>query len=225
MSSSKKAKGKAAARTKSAKKAVTGKKKEERAPVAQAVVVPQPKPGAEIGKTVLRVLAVLVVIGITAYVYSIRDRAEEFAEFGYLGAFLIALIANATVILPAPGVAIIFAMGGAINPIGVGLAAGAGGALGEVTGYLAGYGGQGVVENTNTYNRILPWVQKHGAWVILILSAIPNPFFDMAGIAAGIAKVPVWKFLLACWLGVTIKMTIFAFAGAYSMDWVAGFYE
>jgi uncharacterized membrane protein YdjX (TVP38/TMEM64 family) len=173
----------------------------------------------------LHILAILAVIGITMYVYSIRDQVEKFAEYGYFGAFIIMLIANATVILPAPGLAVIFAMGGLLNPLGVALAGGAGGALGELTGYLAGYGGQAVVENSQTYKRILPWVQKYGAWVILVLSAVPNPFFDMAGIAAGISRIPVWKFLLACWVGVTIKTLMFAYAGAYSIDWIAGFYE
>lgn len=174
---------------------------------------------------ILRILAVLAVIGITVYVYSIREQVEQFAQYGYFGAFLIMIIANATVILPAPGVAVVFAMGGVLNPLGVALAAGVGGTLGELTGYLAGYGGQAAVENTQVYNRILPWIQKHGAWVILVLSAIPNPFFDIAGIAAGISKIPVWKFLLACWVGQTIKMAMFSFAGAYSIDWIASFYE
>lgn len=200
-------------------------KKEEFAPAPQPVDSSSSKPNNKAWTAVLRVLAVLAVIGITVYVYSIRDRVEEFAELGFFGAFLIMLIANATVILPAPGIAVIFAMGGVLNPLGVALAAGLGGAIGEITGYLAGYGGQTAVEHTQAYNRVLPWVQKHGAWVILVLSAFPNPFFDMAGIAAGIAKIPLWQFLLACWVGVTIKMLIFAYAGAYSIDWVAGFYE
>ena len=170
---------------------------------------------------ILRILAVLAVIGITVYVYSIRNRVEEFANYGYFGAFLIMLIANATVILPAPGVAIVFAMGSMLNPLGVALSAGVGGMLGEMTGYLAGYSGQAAVENTTVYNRIVPYVQKYGAWVILVMSAIPNPFFDLAGIAAGIAKIPVWQFMLACWVGQTIKMSMFAFAGAYSIDWIA----
>lgn len=174
---------------------------------------------------ILRILAVLAVIGITVYVYNIREQVEQFAQYGYFGAFLIMIIANATVILPAPGVAVVFAMGSVLNPLGVALAAGVGGTLGELTGYLAGYSGQAAVENTQVYNRVLPWVQKYGAWVILVLSAIPNPFFDIAGIAAGISKIPVWKFMLACWVGQTIKMSMFAFAGAYSIDWIASFYE
>jgi uncharacterized membrane protein YdjX (TVP38/TMEM64 family) len=171
----------------------------------------------------LRILALLAVIGVTVYIYSIRDRAEEFAAYGYPGIFLIALMANATVFLPAPGVAVVFAMGSIFNPLGVALAAGTGGAIGELSGYLAGFSGQAVIERTDIYNKINPWVQKYGGWAILLLAAIPNPFFDVAGIAAGIAKMPAWKFLLYCWVGQIIKMSMFAFAGAYSLDWLQKF--
>ncbi len=207
------------------KKAGGRKKKEEVTPVEQPATLPASKPENKTFTVISRILAVSAVIGITVYVYSIRDQVEAFAQYGYFGAFLIMLIANASVILPAPGVAVVFAMGGVLNPLGVALAAGVGGTIGELTGYLAGYGGQAAVENTQVYNRIMPWVKKYGAWVILVLSAFPNPFFDIAGIAAGIAKIPIWQFMLACWVGQTIKMSMFAFAGAYSIDWIASFYE
>lgn len=173
----------------------------------------------------LRVLALAVVIGITVYIFSIRDRVEDFAQYGYPGIFLVMLLANATVIIPAPGVAVVFAMGNIFNPFLVALAAGTGGAIGELSGYLAGFSGQAIVENSKAYNRVLPWVQKYGAWAILVLSAIPNPFFDLAGIAAGVAKIPVWKFLLFCWIGQIIKMGLFAFAGAYSIDWIVNLFQ
>lgn len=178
-----------------------------------------------IGIALLRILALAVVIGITVYIYSIRGRVDEFAAYGYPGIFLVMLMANATVIIPAPGVAVVFAMGSVFNPILVALAAGTGGAIGELSGYLAGFSGQGAVENTRAYERISPWVQKYGVWTILVLAAIPNPFFDLAGIAAGVAKIPVWKFLIFCWIGQLIKMAMFAYAGAYSIDWLAGFYK
>lgn len=168
----------------------------------------------------LRIFALVVVVAITVYIYSIRDRVEEFSAYGYPGVFLVALLANATVFLPAPGVAVVFAMGSIFNPLGVGLAAGTGGALGELSGYLAGFSGQAVVEHTDVYERINPWVQKYGSWAIFVLSAIPNPFFDIAGVAAGIAKMTLHRFLLACWVGQIIKMTLFAYAGFYSLDWL-----
>jgi len=171
----------------------------------------------------LRVISLLAVIAITVYIYNIRDRVDEFKQFGYAGIFLIALMANATVLLPAPGVAIIYAMGAVFNPVWVGLSAGTGGALGELSGYLAGFSGQAVVERTDIYNRFKPWVEKYGGWAILVLSAIPNPFFDVAGIAAGIAKMPIQTFLIFTWIGQLIKMTMFAVAGHYSLEWIANF--
>jgi uncharacterized membrane protein YdjX (TVP38/TMEM64 family) len=183
------------------------------------------KPSSNLATNILRVLAVAAVIGITVYIYSIRGRMEEFKAYGYPGIFLIMLLANATVILPAPGVAVVFAMGSVFHPLGVAFAAGAGGAIGELTGYLAGYGGQAVVENTKVYEKISPWINKYGAWMILVLSAFPNPFFDIAGIAAGIAKIPLWQFLIACWAGQTIKMAMFAYAGAYSIEWFVKFFQ
>ena len=172
----------------------------------------------------LRLLTLLTVVGITFYIYSIRDRVEEFSGYGYPGIFLVALMANATVFLPAPGVAVVFAMGNIFNPLGVALAAGTGGALGELSGYLAGFSGQAIVENTNVYDRIHPWVAKYGGWAILVLSAIPNPFFDIAGVAAGIVRLPVQRFLFACWVGQIIKMALFAYAGFYSLDWLLGIF-
>lgn len=171
----------------------------------------------------LRAFALIAVIGITIYIYSIRDHVEEFEKFGYAGIFLIALMANATVLLPAPGIAVVYAMGGIFNPLLVGLAAGTGGAFGELSGFLAGFSGQAVIERTDIYNRFKPWVDQYGGWAILVLSAIPNPFFDVAGIAAGIAKMPMRTFLFFTWIGQLIKMTLFATAGYYSVEWLTNF--
>ena len=184
------------------------------------------KPGSSRFLTnILRILALFAVVGVTLYIYSIRDRVEQFAGFGYPGIFLIALLANATILLPAPGVAVIYAMGAIFNPFGVGLAAGLGGTIGELSGYLAGFSGQAVVERMDIYNRIKPWVDKYGGWAILVLSAIPNPFFDVAGIAAGIAKMPLGSFILFSGVGQLIKMTVFALAGHYSISLISTFFE
>jgi len=178
---------------------------------------------SKIQVNVARLFALLAVIAVTIYVISIRNRVEEFKEYGYLGIFFVALLANATVFIPAPGLAIIYAMGAVFNPLYVGLVAGTGGALGELSGFLAGFSGQAIVENTNIYNRIKPWVEKYGGWAILVLSAIPNPFFDVAGVAAGIVKMPMRTFLFSVWIGQLIKMTLFAYAGRYSIEWIANF--
>ena len=170
--------------------------------------------------TIARILVLVAVIALTVFIYIVRDRAEEFAKFGYPGIFLITFMAYATILMPAPGLAIVFAMGGVLNPFYIGLAAGAGGALGELSGYLAGFGGQVIAERTNIYQRFHGRIEKNGFWAILILSALPNPFFDVAGVAAGILKMPMRKFLLAVWIGVTLKMLLFAWIGSSSISWI-----
>jgi membrane protein YqaA with SNARE-associated domain len=170
--------------------------------------------------TVARILALLAVIAITIYIYSIRDKADQLKQYGFPGIFLLAILGNATIILPAPVIAITYVMGAVFNPFGVAFAAGAGSAIGELTGYMAGFSGQGVAEQTPIYNRLEKWTERYGGLTITILALIPNPLFDIAGAAAGALKMPILKFLLWAWIGKTVKMLIFAYAGAYSVDWI-----
>lgn len=170
----------------------------------------------------LRILALLFVVALTVLLFVYRDEIQKFKAYGYPGIFLLTMLANATVLIPAPGVAFVFAMGNILNPWLVGLAASAGGALGESTGYLAGFSGQAVIERMDVYRRVQPFVEKYGGFAIFVLAAIPNPFFDLAGIAAGCLKMSIGRFFLFCWLGQLVKMTCFAMAGFYSLNWLLG---
>jgi membrane protein DedA with SNARE-associated domain len=170
----------------------------------------------------IRILSLLFVVAITVYIFSIRDKAKELAIYGYPGIFLLAFLAYATVFLPAPGVAIVFTMGAIFNPLLVALVAGAGAALGELTGYLAGFSSQPVIERAAIYKRMVEWLKKYGSLSVLVISAIPNPFFDVTGAAAGALRMPVGKFLFWTWVGETIKMLVFAYAGASSLKSIFG---
>ncbi len=173
------------------------------------------KPATRLALT--RILALLFVVAISIFIFSIRDQAEQLAIYGYPGIFVLAFLAYATVLLPAPGVAVVFTMGAVFNPWLIALAAGSGAALGEITGYLAGYGSQGIVQHAKVYEKLDYWMQKNGPLTVFVLSAVPNPFFDLAGAAAGLLKMPIPKFLLWCWAGETIKMLIFAALGSFSI--------
>ena len=170
--------------------------------------------------TVARLLSLAAVVGITLYIFSIRDRAAQLAVYGYPGIFLLSILANATLFLPAPGVAFVFSMGAVFPPLPVALAAGAGAALGELSGYLAGFSGRAVLERSSRVERLEQLMRRYGALTILVLAFIPNPVFDVAGIMAGILRMPVQKFLFYCWIGKTLKMLAFAFAGAYAVQWL-----
>ncbi len=168
------------------------------------------------------------VIALTAYLFTIRDKLQQLEGLGYIGIFLLSIVANATIIIPLPGVILTSAMATIFNPLGVAIAAGSGAALGELTGYLAGFSGQGVVENSQRYGRILEWMKNHRRLTnlaILGLATIPNPFFDLAGMASGALKIPIWRFLLWVWLGKILKMLPFAYAGTPIMNFITSLLE
>lgn len=173
--------------------------------------------------TLLRILSLTAVIAILAALFVFRDQVKKLENYGYVGIFLLSIAANATIIIPLPGVALTTAMGAIFNPVGVAVAAGLGASLGEISGYLAGFSGQGVAERSGNYERLTTWMKAHPNWtylVILVLAFIPNPLFDLAGMAAGVLKLPIWKFLLACAIGKILKMLGFAFAGYFSITWL-----
>ena len=183
------------------------------------------KSGIQWRRVLPRVATILSVIGITLAVVFLSDRISQFADYGLLGVFVVSLLGNATVILPAPSLAIVFAMGGTLPPLHVGLVAGVGEALGELTGYVAGYAGSAVIVHRKRYELIQGYMQEYGLVTIFVLSVIPNPFFDLAGIAAGTMRIPVWQFLAACWAGKTVKTIAIAFAGAGSITFLSRMVE
>ncbi len=167
-----------------------------------------------------RILALVASLAITVAVLAFRDKIVELKELGYLGVFLVSVLSNATVVLPVPGIAVVFAGGSVLDPLLVGLVAGVGEPLGELTGYLAGYAGSAVIEDSERFRKVADLVERRGFLTLFVLSMIPNPLFDLAGVAAGMAKYPVARFLLPCWLGKTIKSILVAVAGSISLEWV-----
>jgi membrane protein DedA with SNARE-associated domain len=161
-----------------------------------------------------RVLILILVIIITILLIKYRDKVQNFGHYGYPGIFLISVLSNATLIFPIPGVFFTSAMGAVFNPLWVALASGTGAAIGELTGYLAGFSGQPILENRGWYDKLVAFMRKYGDLTVLVLAIVPNPIFDLAGMAAGMLKMPVARFLLWCSIGKIIKMMIFAYTGA-----------
>lgn len=173
-------------------------------------------------RNIIPLLILLLVIAITFGVFFIYqnfpNKFDELKSYGYLGAFLISLTLNATVILPVGNFIVLFTLGGILpSSIVVGLAGGAGAAIGEITGYMAGYSGRGIAGRVKAYGRVEGWLKRWGAVTIFILSLVPF-FFDVAGIAAGVLRFPLWKFIIFCWLGRTILYIIIALFGAWGLE-------
>jgi membrane protein YqaA with SNARE-associated domain len=187
-----------------------------------------PKAGvlAWLGKRILPLAGLLVAIAIMAgivYVYWRNPNIfRELRAYGYLGAFLISIILNATIILPVSNVAVMMALGATLPSFYiVGLAGGFGAGIGEMTGYIAGRSGRGLLAKSQVYHRVEGWVKRWGWIAVFVLSIFPI-IFDVVGITAGALRMPVWRFFVACWLGRTISyvfMTYLASLGFRAIPW------
>ena len=165
-------------------------------------------------------LALSVAIIMVAFLLS--DRIPGVESLGYPAVFLISLFGNATLIVPVPAFAVVCTGGTILHPLLVGILGGTGQALGEMTGYIAGFGGQGFFQKGRYYQRINNWVERRGWVAIVLLGLIPNPLFDFAGLAAGALRMPAWKFLTAAAVGKTIRSVIIAYGCAYGIDLLGG---
>ena len=139
---------------------------------------------------------------------------------GYGGVALASLVASAGFIIPVPALGAVCAGGVFLNPLFIGLIAGFSESLGELTGYFLGYTGRDMVTQTRLYRRWGPWIQQRGWLPLFLVSLVPNPVFDIVGIAAGALRYPLWGFLAVVWVGKTLKFVTFAYACAYSIAWL-----
>lgn len=168
----------------------------------------------------LLILAVGISLAIVWFTNHYQEELRNLGNYGYLGLFVISIIGNATLIIPAPVFVVACAAGVIYGPIGVGLVAGLGSALGELTGYMAGYGGEAIIPEGKLYHRLQAFMRRHGMLAIFLLGAIPNPIFDVGGLIAGAMKMPVWKFLLAAWVGKSIRLGVTAWACLAGIPWL-----
>lgn len=179
---------------------------------------------SQAGKRALGVAMVVLTIALTVglFVFAQRypDKVKELAGLGYIGVAIISLVSSATIILPVPGVLVAFPLVTTLNPVLVAIAASTGGIFGEISGYMAGFGGQELTNVGGIQMRAKRWMQQWGSLTIFLFAAIPLVPFDIAGVVAGALRYPLWKFLLVGWLGKTIKFIALVYAFIWGWDFI-----
>jgi membrane protein DedA with SNARE-associated domain len=138
-----------------------------------------------------------------------------FLSLGYLGVFLLTMSCSATLFLPVPAWGAVTAAGAFLNPILLGLAAGAGAATGELTGYVAGRSGRMMLSGRpdGLVERLRGFVDRRAFLTLFVLSAVPNPLFDVAGLTAGSLGYSPWRYWLAVALGKSVVYVSLALGG------------
>ena len=139
---------------------------------------------------------------------------------GYTSIWFLAFIGAALVFLPVRALAAVCVAATVdLNPFLIAVVAASAEAIGELTGYLAGMGGKAVFERNRFYLRFKNLFLRYAALTLFLGSIIPNPLFDIMGVAAGSILYPVRRFLLLVFIGKTIKFTWVALGCYYVMTW------
>jgi membrane protein YqaA with SNARE-associated domain len=163
-------------------------------------------------------LLLLAVLALSLGLVLVPIDWKIFGEYGgYLGIFIVTLLATGAIVLPVPYLGLIVNAGSSpfLDPVCVAIIAGLAAALGELTGYLVGYTGRALLPQNRWYDAVHRGVTRFGGPVIFIGAAIPNPFFDAIGIVAGATRFSVPLFLITCFAGKAIRFYLLVRLGQH----------
>ncbi len=143
-------------------------------------------------------------------------------SFGYPGIFFLSLV-NGVAPVAGPSQIATFFAASQLNPFAVGVAAGVGGAIGELAGYGFGYFLRGSQSDESQIGRITNWrffrvSREHSFIPLLVLASIPNPLFDPVSAIAGSLRIGIARYFFPVLLGKIIRHLAIAYAGYYSIN-------
>lgn len=168
------------------------------------------------------IVATLLMAGAVVYYW---EWVRNLGAYGYVGAFLISILGGATIIVPVPMLAVIFALGRVMEYTWlVGIANGLGETVGALTIYMTGYGGGSALlyyrthgRLHNAYVKLMELMERRGWLILFVLAAVLNPFFYPAAIAAGALRFGAKKYILITCMGKIIKGMTVAYAGYWGL--------
>ncbi len=170
---------------------------------------------------ILGIVATLLMAGAVVYYW---QWVRALGAYGYVGAFLISILGGATIIVPVPMLAVVFALGRVMEYTWlVGIANGLGETIGALTIYMTGYGGGSALYNhthgrlQSAYEKLIRLMERRGWLILFVLAAVLNPFFYPAALAAGALRFGAKRYILITCVGKIIKGMTVAYAGYWGL--------
>lgn len=152
----------------------------------------------------------------------IQYSMQNFAiQYGYLGIFLISLLGAMSIFVPIPYTIVIFILGGfeTFEPLWIAVAAGAGAAVGEFSGYLIGIGGRKVI--SDKYKKKMDFLtklfKKYGPIAIFVFALTPLPD-DLLFIPLGVMRYNLLRAFVPAIIGKFFSNLIIAYSGRLSLE-------
>lgn len=166
------------------------------------------------------ILTILMAVAIVIY----KDEVKALQNYGYFGAFFISILGGATIIVPVPMLAIVFALGAVMPyPWLVAIVAALGELIGAMTIYATGRSAGHAISKSKTgwiqrwYDKLLYLIRKRGTITLFVVTSIVNPFFYPAAFAAGALKFGIRRYIVIVLAGKMIKSFTIVYAGYFGL--------
>lgn len=175
-------------------------------------------------------------LGFIAWAFDWLDE-QTMEDLGYLGIFISNFLPHVSVFLPLPGLtavghALIIWGAEELNPVAVVVIATVANTIAEWTSYLAGATGKSAAEErpvsipgvagrwlSRSWALAEWFMARNGFMTLLVLSAVPNPVFEVTGIIAGATRMSFLKFNVALLIGHFIRVMFLVIVGHEVIGW------
>jgi len=173
---------------------------------------------------ILGIIGIILTLLMAAAIVYYGESLRTLKGFGYVGAFVISILGGATIIVPVPMLAIVFALGKVMHYTWlVGISAALGELIGALTIYMTGHGAgralnsgkQGRIQSA--YERLLSLMERRGPLTLFVVASVVNPFFYPAALAAGALRFGLMKYIFIVLAGKLIKCMTVVYAGYWGL--------
>jgi membrane protein YqaA with SNARE-associated domain len=173
---------------------------------------------------IIGILGVIITILMALAIVVFKEEVRELQQYGYIGAFFISILGGASIIIPVPMLAVVFALGGVMKyPWLVALSAAMGELIGALTIYMTGHGAGKALSNSkhgriqDAYERLLGLMEKRGSLTLFVVASVVNPFFYPAALAAGALRFGLKRYIPIVLTGKIIKGMTVVYAGYWGL--------
>lgn len=153
------------------------------------------------------IVCFLILCSIVVFVF--RKELVLIGGWGYLGVFILCLLSNITIFLPAPSLMVVVSYSQVLSPIIVAIIGAFGTIIGELTGYIFG---DAITNLSVKWSGLVKKIGEKikGVYILVfVLALLPLPLFDFVGVYAGSKKAKLSLFMIACYIGKLIKMLFY----------------
>jgi membrane protein YqaA with SNARE-associated domain len=161
--------------------------------------------------SILGVISVALISGLLLWKFMVKG--DDLGQLGIIGVLIAALLSHLTVVARDMFIPLLLPLAAVYHPILLGVAAGTGAAIGEVTTYFLGWGvAESVTSFSESEDKIAVWVNKYGLWAVLLVALTPLPDTPIV-ILAGSRKLPFVRLTIVEILGKSTLYSVGAFMG------------